>query len=135
MSIRIMTQVWQLDLPTASHKLLLLAFADHANDEGICYPALESIHRKTGLSRRHTQRLISSLKESGQLLVRRAPTRYTSPLFQVVIGQDVRRWGDILSDDLHNREPSLLTVTQDQAKPESVVVDTTTSLEGGEDEN
>ncbi len=39
MSIKIMTAVWNLDLPD-SEKLALLALADCANDEGLCWPSM-----------------------------------------------------------------------------------------------
>jgi len=42
--------VWEMKLKPVA-KLVLLTLADHANDEGECYPSLSTIARKTGLSR------------------------------------------------------------------------------------
>jgi hypothetical protein len=42
-----MTQAWAADLP-AGDKLVLLALADCANDEGQCWPGLASLCTKTG---------------------------------------------------------------------------------------
>ena len=53
-----MTKAWELDLK-ASDKLVLLALADHANDDGECYPSLRKIEAKTGLSK---QGLINAIK-------------------------------------------------------------------------
>ena len=38
MSIRVMTAVWELDLPSRE-KLIALAFADHCNDQVSAIPA------------------------------------------------------------------------------------------------
>lgn len=46
-----MTAVWPLQLP-AFDKLVLLALADNANDEGECYPSIATLLQKCGMSRR-----------------------------------------------------------------------------------
>lgn len=66
MSVRIMTAAWAVDLP-AGEKLVLLALADCANDEGICWPGIRSLCAKTGKSERSLQSAIQSLCSSGQL--------------------------------------------------------------------
>lgn len=53
-----MTKAWELTLK-ANDKLVLLALADHANDDGECYPSLRKIEAKTGLSK---QGLINAIK-------------------------------------------------------------------------
>lgn len=64
MSIAIMTASWGLALP-ATEKLVLLALADCANDEGECWPSIATIKRKTGAGERTIQRAIRSLEECG----------------------------------------------------------------------
>jgi hypothetical protein len=64
MSVRVQSLVWEADIEPAL-KLTLLAYADHANDEGeSVYPGEERLVRKTGWSvptiRRHTSLLISA---------------------------------------------------------------------------
>lgn len=66
MSVRVMAAVWTLDLP-AAEKLVLLALADCANDEGKCWPGLASLKRKTGRSRTSLQRGIRALCAAGHL--------------------------------------------------------------------
>lgn len=68
MSIAVMTAVWNLDLDS-TEKLIMLAFADHANDEGVCYPSSELIAHKSGVSVRHAKRVVKSLIERGLLQV------------------------------------------------------------------
>lgn len=61
-----MTAAWAVDLP-AGEKLVLLALADCANDEGKCWPGLTSLARKTGKSRRSLIDTIHALEKSGHL--------------------------------------------------------------------
>src|SRR5882672_2101503 len=51
MSIAVLTWAWKQALPPTD-KYLLLAFADHANDEDFtCYPSLTHLSKKTGFDR------------------------------------------------------------------------------------
>lgn len=81
MSIKVMSAVWELDLP-GDEKLILLAFADHADDEGLCYPSIGRIAAKCCVSRSTIQRKIKSLVDRGVLAVSRGigrthTSRYT----------------------------------------------------------
>jgi len=64
--VTIMAAVWQLDL-AQNEKLVLLAFADHADDEGRCYPSIGRVAWKSGYSRRSVQRIVRKLAASGVL--------------------------------------------------------------------
>jgi hypothetical protein len=48
MSVRIMSQVWELPHLATGERLLLLAIADHCNDDGFCYPSAERLRHKCG---------------------------------------------------------------------------------------
>lgn len=72
MSVRCMTRVWDLDLPD-SDKLVLLALADCANDEGHCWPSVASLVRKCSKSERTIQASIKRLVDEGLLLRREVP--------------------------------------------------------------
>lgn len=61
-----MTGVWNCQLP-AAEKLVLLALADNANDEGNCWPSIATISRKTGKCARAVQAAISALETAGFL--------------------------------------------------------------------
>lgn len=66
MSYKIMRQVWALPLkPT--QKLVLLALADNANDEGLCWPSRETISDKTGLTTKAITDAVNALKSGGLL--------------------------------------------------------------------
>ncbi len=68
MSVKIMAQVWELDLPQ-NEKLVLLALGDHADDEGVCYPSVARIAWKTGMSERQVQRIGKKLRAAGLIVL------------------------------------------------------------------
>lgn len=74
MSIRIMSQVWEVDLP-ASEKLVLLALADCANDEGGCWPSMATLSSKCSKSERTIQTAIKALVAAGHVLRDERPGR------------------------------------------------------------
>ena len=55
MSLAWMTRVWAAERPRrSSHRLLLLALADNANDEGVCWPSVATLGRKCATGDRRT---------------------------------------------------------------------------------
>lgn len=67
MSIKLMVEVWHLSSINSTEKLLLLALADWANDEGLCWPSIDTLATKTSLSRRSVQGTIRKLEKGGLL--------------------------------------------------------------------
>lgn len=61
-----MTAVWDVDLP-ASDKIVLLALADCANDEGLCWPGMAALVAKCSKGERTIQAAIKRLVASGHL--------------------------------------------------------------------
>lgn len=66
MSVRVMSAAWAVEL-AASEKLVLLALADCANDEGHCWPGLASLCRKTGRCKRSLQESLRMLDRAGHI--------------------------------------------------------------------
>jgi hypothetical protein len=67
MSVRLMSLVWDLELPPGE-KLVLLALADQANDEGRqCWPAVSTIAKKSGQGERTVRRALADLEKAGHL--------------------------------------------------------------------
>jgi predicted transcriptional regulator len=64
MSVKAMTWVWESDL-SGNRKLVLLALADHANDEGQCWPGIMRIAKKCGLARSTVIEHIRVLAKAG----------------------------------------------------------------------
>jgi DNA-binding transcriptional ArsR family regulator len=65
MSIKLMAQVWELNLEPAP-QLVLLALADHASDNGhTCYPSVAYLAWKSNQTERTVQRHLRALEETG----------------------------------------------------------------------
>lgn len=63
MSIKIMARLWGLEGLTANEWKVLMAFADHSDDDGVCWPGLRGLAEKCAISRRSVQRHLASLVE------------------------------------------------------------------------
>lgn len=61
-----MNWVWALPM-TGAEKLVLLCLADHADNDGVCWPGLSAVSEKTGVSQRQVMRLVSKMSETGLL--------------------------------------------------------------------
>lgn len=83
MSIALMTEVWNSVLPTATHKLVLLAFADFANDDGACWPSKARVAARSQLSPRQVQRIIADLQQLGVLARLEKESQHATPLYKV----------------------------------------------------
>lgn len=58
-----MNQVWELELPHEKQNILL-ALADHANDDGVnCFPGVDYLAWKCGYDRRSIQRILRQLED------------------------------------------------------------------------
>ncbi|ALC11236.1 helix-turn-helix domain-containing protein [Sphingopyxis sp. 113P3] len=64
MSIRLLSAAWDLDIGS-TEKMVLMSLCDHANDEGVCWPSVATIMRKTSKSERTVQTALKWLKEQG----------------------------------------------------------------------
>ena len=68
MSVRIMSAVFENQELTSTEKLIMLALADHANDEGkSIYPSQDTLARKTSLARPTINKHIQALVDKGYL--------------------------------------------------------------------
>lgn len=68
MSIKLMSQVWEVQSLSQPRKMLLLAVADFANDEGLSWPSVETLMRKCSFkSDSGVRRALSELCDDGWL--------------------------------------------------------------------
>lgn len=71
MSIKLMSQVWDLLDPKLkdARLLTLLALADHANDENMCWPSIPKLAQRARVSDRQVQRVLQWLINAGYIRV------------------------------------------------------------------
>lgn len=81
-----MTWVFTHSTAAGADRLLLLAIADHAGDDGRnAWPAVPTLARKTGVSERTVQRGIARLESAGLLLVERGKGAGGTNRYQVLM--------------------------------------------------
>lgn len=84
MSIKLMSQVWGLDLKR-DRKIVLMALADHADDEGYCYPSAAYVGWKTDYSERQIQRILDKLEKDRLIRVAKEHTPTTPRIYQLLL--------------------------------------------------
>jgi len=67
MSFQITNAVWECSAVAGSARLLLLAIADYADEEGVAWPGVRTLARRTLLSERRVQQLLRQLQSEGQI--------------------------------------------------------------------
>lgn len=72
MSIYVSSRVWRSSPQEGDRLLLMLALADYANDDGVCWPSQNSLSKRCRCSERGVVRMIDALIEEGEIILRRA---------------------------------------------------------------
>lgn len=70
MSVKVMSYVWDISLFKGSDKLIMLCLADHADDAGVCWPSIETIARKSGVSPTTVKATLKKLEAGGWIVKR-----------------------------------------------------------------
>ena len=103
MAIRLMTAVWDDASLPRGDVLLMLALADHANDDGLSFPSIARLARRTRSSPSTVRRHLRSLQAEGRLVVE--PREGTSNLYRIVLHGE--RW--LYAHPAHSDTPPRLT--------------------------
>lgn len=74
MSVGAMQAVFEAETLSSTEKLVLLALADYAGTDGVCFPSYKAVETKTALSRRTIISTVGGLEKRG-ILKRRARQR------------------------------------------------------------
>lgn len=89
MSVQALSWAFAQELPSSSVKLVLIALANRADEEGVCYPSIGWIAQMSSQSERTCQRAIAELIELGFIV---KTTQYrdngsqSSNVYQLLIG-------------------------------------------------
>lgn len=96
MAIRLMTAVWDDESLPRGDVLLMLALADHANDDGACFPSIGRLARRTRSSPSTVRRHLRSLQAAGRLQV--DAREGTSNIYRIAMRGDGWSYGPSQSD-------------------------------------
>jgi hypothetical protein len=66
-----MSEVWEIDYLDTKEKMVLLALADTANDDGVCWPKNSTLQKKCSLSVNPLGRCLKILQDVGLISSRR----------------------------------------------------------------
>lgn len=69
MSFVVTQRVWKHSKLKSGDKLMLLALADLADDDGFCWPGYELLTDMTGVSERQAFRIVANLQTAGELII------------------------------------------------------------------
>ena len=121
MSINLIDAAFRRGPMNPSHRLVLIALADNANDQGVCWPKLALIARKSCVSQRTVIRILDTLCEEGWITRERRAVKNGKRNGHinryVVIREKLGLSGDILSPDSESHD----TVSRDKLSCESSV--------------
>lgn len=95
--------VWKQNIKPATHKLILLAMADRADEYHCCYPSIARLERDTGLDRKTIQKGISNMIACGLLsdTGKRVGTTNKVRVLRMNIGEEQSPKRDDLQADNH----------------------------------
>ncbi len=85
MSVKVSDRVWRFSKNLGLDRLLLLAIADRAKDDGTAWPGIRDLVERTGLSERAVHYGINRLAASGELVVERGAGPKRTNLYRVCV--------------------------------------------------
>jgi hypothetical protein len=86
MSIKVMHRIWEHAPQKESTLLLLLALADYADDNGICWPDVATLAAKARISERRAIDIIRDLEATGAIAFERGGGRGKKSRYAVLVG-------------------------------------------------
>ena len=89
MSIKIMSWVLDHSPYLGKQRLIHLVLADHANDEGLCWPSQETIARRAGCSVEYVRTTVTSMVTDGYLVRERESAGRGKPTHYRVVPKSV----------------------------------------------
>lgn len=120
MSIKIMSDVWANGPEQQGELLVLLVLSDYANDDGECWPAVESIAQKARITARSVRRILRNLEENGYIQTSANRGRNHTNLYLICL--EALKTGQYVPPDISDQNRTLTTKNRTSAtvKPDSV---------------
>ena len=85
MSIKIMSAVFESLTLGPTDRLVMLSLADHAGEDGTCYPSIARLCQRTGLGERAIQASVKRLRDDGYITTKLGGGRGHSTLYTIAI--------------------------------------------------
>ena len=105
-----MNKLWAEAPCVGTEKLMLIALANFAKDDGICWPGLIRLSHMCCINKRHASRIIGRLEQQGYIQVERCPGRSSTNIYLVV--SDPERWIPDVREQLARRAISTARMRQ-----------------------
>jgi hypothetical protein len=119
MSIKVMSWVWDHSRSKKIPRLVLLAIADCANDEGRdAYPSMAKLVQKTGVTERAVQTAILELSKLGELVVNRNGGPSGCNRYRVIMSAPPKAPTPAESAPPQNLHPAESAVSQTEEAPQ-----------------
>ncbi len=117
MSIRLMAAIWEdPTIENATERLLLLALADHANDEGVCWPTIDQLAKRACVSAGQTTRLIAKLVADGRIKADRRGGRHRASTYWLII-KNTRTDAGVSDEETRASTPETRASTHERRVP------------------
>ncbi len=114
MSLTMSRIVWENSQSIGSQKLIMLCLADHADDNGRCWPSISRISRLTRVSKRQVSRSLKSLVGKGELAYKPGDGRGHSSEYVILLkGDMVSTNGGIVKDDICDTKDDICDTKDD----------------------
>lgn len=113
MSIHVLSKVLRESEATLAARLVLIAIADKANDDGEAFPSPAAIASDARCTRESVRRAIKTLVSLGELEVMREATPQRAGLYRVLIGQP--EWQQTIATNLGDATPKTFGPTPTQS--------------------
>mgnify|MGYP000234527247 CR=1 FL=1 len=83
-----MSQVWERQDLGPYERLVMLCLADHADDEGVCYPSVARLVDRTGMGERGVQRVLRRLADDGHVAIEPNAGRKGTNVYRITPAPD-----------------------------------------------
>ena len=109
-------------------RLVLLSLADHAGEDGTCYPSIARLCQRTGLGERAVQQALKRLREAGKLTAKMGGGRGNSTLYTITLNTALEtpfekpRFRNPVSNDI-NPAFNALNPARDAPEPSVTIIE------------
>jgi len=120
MSIKLMDKVFKAKTLDSNKKLIMLALADNANDQGYAYPSINTLVEKTSLSKPTVIKHLKELEKLGLLISQKRHRKNgsaTSKIYVIYPNENFEKLDEDLKEKFNQSKEALLGGQSKEALP------------------